>query len=666
MQTLSESECLKKILSEETFEAEIEGGALLIRIHEYVPYICTAIHAGHRLRDTLAQNCLIDEKNRLSEEDPYTDQLIDSFPVILVANDSRYEYDLNRDRDSCIYTNAWGDDVWKTPLKKSEKSLSLKKHDQYYRLLKALLDVLEKKFGGCLLVDIHSYNWEIRKHEQAPIFNIGTAQINLTRFEKPISTLAKNLSAIDLPNLEIETQYDAVFQGKGYQATFIQENTSNTLIIPLEIKKIFMDERSGEPFPLVLEKLQEGLYVSVLSAATVFNKTLKRSTLKRSDLFPSNIEPIVIAIDNSLHRLSKRVETLSYVNPTNLQQEKRRFLSQKNYTPQFRYRQLRIDPYDFKETLYKLPVSDIQDPLIRALYRSVVDTYSTKVEMLSSIGTPQFLYNSLRYYGEPGISDIKNARFLLHANTPANEKEQTPNISADEAKIIFEQAAKDMGLECQVIISTRIVAKAMVDNARRALLINRNACFSALDINALVHHELGVHMVTTLNALEQPLHILSLGLPGNTYTQEGLAILSEHLSGNMNLHRLQQLSLRVLAVDMMVKGVSFGSVYNQLREGYQVSVDEAFSITTRVFRGGGFTKDYLYLSGFRDLVALHKTNDITALLIGKTGLQFHQTLNSLIERNILKKPTRLMPVLKNMPKRESPVLDYLVSSIKAP
>lgn len=664
MQTLSEEQLLERLSLGKTFEAKIDGGSFIVRVREYVPYICTAIHAGHRLRKCLSENCLIEEKKRLVEEDPYTDQLIDSFPITLTANDSRYEYDLNRDRQNCIYETAWGRNVWKAPLGNPEKILSLKKHDQYYRILKKLIDVLEKKFSGCLLVDVHSYNWQVREHKNAPVFNIGTSQVDVARFKETLTTLERKLLSIDLPNLDIESKCDAVFYGKGYQATFIRENFLNTLITPLEIKKIFMDEENGEPFPLVLEKLQEGLYLAVLAAATIFNKTLKKSTLKKSDLFSSEVEAVVIEVDKALYRLARNIETLNYVNPVNLQQEKRKFLSRKDYVPQFRYRQLRMDPYDFREKLYKLPVSDIQDPLIRSLYRSVVDGYSTKVEMLTSVGTPQFLYNSLRYYGEPSLADIENAQFILHAGKLPNEKEQECNIAVEEAKSIFEQAAKEMGLSCYVVVSNRIVAKAMVDNSRQTLLIKRNACFSQLEINALIHHELGVHMVTTMNALEQPLYVLRLGLPGNTYTQEGLAILSEYLSGNINLHRLQQLSLRVLAVDMMIKGSKFNTVYNRIREEYQVTIDEAFSLVTRVFRGGGFTKDYLYLSGFRDMVALYNAKDITALLVGKTGVQFHQTINSLIERDILRKPNFLMPVLNKMPKRENPVMDYLVSSIK--
>lgn len=662
MQTLSETKLLAAIAAGEAIEAELDDGSLVLCIKEYVPYIGTAIHAGHRLRAELADNCLLDEAQRLQEEDPFTDNMIDSLPITLVARDSRYEYDLNRPPADAVYIDAWGTPVWRKPLSAAQTDASLAKHARYYRILKALLTVLEARFGGCLLIDVHSYNWRIRSYENPPVFNIGTSQTDTRRWKTTLNVMCKKLAVIELPNLVTSVGVDVVFQGRGYQATFAREFFDNTLVIPLEVKKVFMDEENGEPFPLVLEKLHEGMYLSVLEAASAFSKTLKRAKLKRADLYPSNVDPIVFKVDRALYRLAKNIETLHYVNPVNIQQEKRKFLARRDYQPQFRYRQLRLDPYSFREKLYQLPVSQIQDPQIRSLYRAVIDTYATKVELLANVGTPQFLYNSLRYYGEPSPTDKDNAHFILHASELPGYVDTPHNISAEQAVAAFQQAAHDFKLDCKVALSSRLVAKAMVEKG--TLLINRNARLNQLEVNALIHHELGVHMVTTMNARAQPLQVLGLGLPGNTYTQEGLAILSEYLSGHINLDRLKQLSLRVLAVEMMTSGMNFGTVFNRLNEEHGASVDEAFSLSTRVFRGGGFTKDYLYLAGFRDLVALYRSKSISALLVGKTGLQFLDTLDSLIERGILQQPQYLTPAIASPPNIDNPVLDYLVASIK--
>ena len=55
-----------------------------------------------------------------------------------------------------------------------------------------------------------------------------------------------------------------------------------------------------------------------------------------------------------------------------------------------------------------------------------------------------------------------------------------------------------------------------------------------------------------------------MGLPKNTLTQEGLAILSEYLSSNLDIKRLKELALRVLCIKYLVKGMDFKGAFNRL------------------------------------------------------------------------------------------------------
>ena len=144
MEKLSVARIIDKINKEETFEATANDGSFSIKINRYVPYVCTAIHAGHHLRDELVEKCLHSEYDRWYEEDPYTDDFIASMPITLVGNDSRFEYDLNRDPENCVYKEAWGKKVWKRALTKQEVKTSLKKHQNYYKVTHALIKQLEK------------------------------------------------------------------------------------------------------------------------------------------------------------------------------------------------------------------------------------------------------------------------------------------------------------------------------------------------------------------------------------------------------------------------------------------------------------------------------------------------------------------------------------------
>ncbi|OQK17761.1 hypothetical protein AU255_07830 [Methyloprofundus sedimenti] len=663
MYKLTEAACLKAIKKGELFHAQVDD-AFEIKIEDYGFFVCTAIHNGHNLRDDLAEKCRLVSDERLYEEDPYTGDMIASMPITLIGLDSRYEYDLNRPPETCVYDEAWGKQIWTKPLTKQQHQTSLDKHALFYRLLGAIIKKVEALHGNCLVYDLHSYNYVRMQTEQTPpTFNIGTEQLDSERWERVITHWNKTLAVIDLPNIQTRSAINEVFFGRGYLATFVKQKFKKTLVLPTEVKKVFMDELSGEVYPLVLDSLKEALKEIILSNALYFSKQHKpKVRSNKTKLLSSQIDPAVLKLDKKLYQLATGIETLSYINPKNLVSEKKQFFAKNyNYTPAFTYRQLEIDPFEFREKLYRLPQDDIADISIQQMYRDVIDSYATKIDLLTTIGTDKFMYNSLRYYGEPSEEDIQMANFLLFAKPYEETLER--NIDAKAAKQHFLEALKVYNIQCKVEITDKIIASAMVDNAKKIIFINKSTKMNHVEIDALIHHELGVHMVTTFNSDLQQLKIFKVGLPGNTHTQEGLAILSEYMTGNMNLPRLKTLALRVIAVNMMVKKHDFSHTFNTLVNEYGSNVDDAFRLTARVYRGGGFTKDFLYLRGVKDALKAYEQGSLEGLYVGKTGFAYLKIINEMMARGMVDKPTYLpMYLQKNMHIKANPILDYVMHS----
>ena len=657
----SEKACLKAIDKGKLFHARVEN-LLEIKIEDYGFFICAAIHDGHQLRDELVDLCALNESERLFEEDPFTGEMIASMPITITALDSRYEYDLNRAPENCVYEEAWGKQVWQTPLSEDVKQRSLEKHALFYRILGALIKKTEKRHGNCLVYDMHSYNYLRMEGQEPPVFNIGTEQLDSVRWDKVIQHWNHSLNSIELPNISSRSAINEVFWGRGYLATFVKNNFKNTLALPTEVKKVFMDEQSGEPYPLVLDTLKAELKERFLNTALFFAKQHKPKTPKRkTQMLSSEIDPNVQKLDMKLHRLCKGIETLAYINPKNIVREKKRFFAKGyNYEPDFTYRQLEINPFEFREKLYKLPEASVKDISIQQMYRDVIDAYATKIDLLTTVGTDKFLYNSLRYYGEPSDEDIELAHFLLYAKPFEEFAERS--IDAKQAKERFMHALDEYNIHCHVEVTDKIIASAMVDNGKRTILINKSMRMNDMELDALIHHELGVHMVTTYNANKQQLKVFKLGLPGNTYTQEGLAILAEFMTGNLNLPRLQTLALRVIAVNMMVKHYDFSYTFKALIDDYGLDKDEAFRLTARVYRGGGFTKDFLYLRGLKDALRIYKNHNLTPLYVGKTSFHYLNTIQEMIERGMVAEPTYLpMYLQKDMGVLPNPILEYLLA-----
>ncbi len=273
IQRLSISEIILKIQAEETFHAVAEDYSFTLKIEKYVHYACAAIHDGHQFRKELWDNCLHTAYERWYEEDPETMSMVTSHPIVLAGLDSRFEYDLNRTPEEAVFETAWGKQLWKTPLPESQIEKSLKKHANFYKVVKVLIDKLEEKFGVCVVYDMHSYNWK-RWDREVPTWNLGTSNIDNRRFGNEVESWRKALSEIELPHgIKQTAAVNDTFQGNGYFLKFITNNFENTLVLATEIAKVYCDEYKQIMFPEVIDAVSNQLKSKLKHHANEFYKS---------------------------------------------------------------------------------------------------------------------------------------------------------------------------------------------------------------------------------------------------------------------------------------------------------------------------------------------------------------------------------------------------------
>jgi uncharacterized protein (TIGR02421 family) len=371
-------------------------------------------------------------------------------------------------------------------------------------------------------------------------------------------------------------------------------------------------------------------------------------------------------IDSNLDRLVKKIELLSYVNPLNIEKEKHHFFASK-YTenPVFRYPKLKFNPYKLHRLFFSQRLERIENDDIRKLYQEIIYYYSNMVQCIETIGQgKRFHYNSLRVYGSPTEKDVENARFILHFADEPPSVDMEKVFSPDEAKAYFEDFSKRYDFPLNIKFSTHIAADAMVSNATQSLLIKRNAKFSKNQLLTLANHEIGVHLVTTYNGAQQSLKIFSNGFPKNVETQEGLAVFSEYMSGALTLKRLKELAYRVLASDSLIKGYSFSDTFDLIHGQYKLNRNDAFSITLRAHRGGGFTKDRLYLSGLRKIYKRYrKEESMDTLLMGKVSLDHEDAILQLYKLGLAQKNSYFnMAYDQNL--NTNKTLDFILNNLK--
>lgn len=269
MLRLTIEEIQSKIAAQQPFEAVAQDYSFIIRIKEYTHYLCAAVHDGHQFRKELWDNCLHTEYERWYEEDPCTQQMVQTMPMVIAGCDSRFEYDLNRDPENAIYEDAWGKKLWKNPLSETQKATSLQKHQAFYKVVFTLLTKVKTLFGAAVVYDMHSYNWK-RWDRPVPVINLGTSNI-----EEKYNAFAKawcdTLSTIQLPHqIETTAAINDTFQGNGYFLKNISQHINHVLVLATEFSKIYCDEYEYIIFPEVVQSIEVQLQSRIPEHAQLF------------------------------------------------------------------------------------------------------------------------------------------------------------------------------------------------------------------------------------------------------------------------------------------------------------------------------------------------------------------------------------------------------------
>jgi uncharacterized protein (TIGR02421 family) len=355
--------------------------------------------------------------------------------------------------------------------------------------------------------------------------------------------------------------------------------------------------------------------------------------MKRTEVSPADL-----AIDRELADMAAGYRFLLDLTPLDLPALRQQF-EDSGEAPPFRYRDLEDDPSVTTKRLDEIRVEDVSDPTLASLLHAKHRELRLQLEMLGCRGTDAFLGLSIELYGGVRPALLDTAQHILR-HVPPPELEEGPWLDA-RAVAQAAQAELDRYRAFEPDLESHVEVRegstgVMVSNGD--VLVAPSCRVAVARIEALLHHEVGTHVVTHVNGAHQPLHVLASGLAGHDETQEGLAVLAEHLVGGLTPGRLRHLAARVVAVHLMIEGVPFADVHATLvHDG--IPHHQAFSTTVRAFRSGGLTKDAVYLRGLVELVDhLAAGGDLDTLLLGKMPLTAAPLVADLHERGVIHGP----------------------------
>lgn len=311
------------------------------------------------------------------------------------------------------------------------------------------------------------------------------------------------------------------------------------------------------------------------------------------------------------------------------------------------------------------------DPLGEYLCRTA-ESWRIAAEMLEAVGTPGVTAPSIVLYGHPGDlipgsskSNLDAARYFVELSDELGADlladDVCVNIPAETLRADLAQTLDGFfgaGM-ISVEVDPELTAKAAAGATR--IRLRGGTSFSDYDRHQLLAHEAYVHSLTALNGRAQPvLASLARTSPRVTATQEGLAVFAELMSGAIDITRLKRISLRILAIDMALRGADFVEVYRFFCSCGQAPAD-SFHSAQRVFRGvpltGGavFAKDNVYLAGllavhtfFRWALKQRRMDLLRHLFAGKLALHDVITLEPHFASGVIVQPHWLPPWMQHV------------------
>lgn len=530
--------------------------------------------------------------------------------------------------------------------------------EKFKELVRSISVILSENFQSFLILEIWAD--EDRKHKKPNIPELIIPSFRVFSNERKGSGIISTLEILENALSEISIHKQNALSELLFTKNIYPPGMDNLISLQdlkkinchlagLAIRPVYRNINTGNLYPQIFAQLSRQLVYALNRSFLEFTKKHTTHKVKHYyELGRRTFSKTASLCDRELADLCDRFDFILQASPINEAEARLEFKKRKNKKqPVFYYRPLSFDPADLKRTLWKIPVENIEDPALRNLFGDKREEIDLQISMMNNLDSPEFHYGSLQLYGNisKNLSDFA-LKILDEFNERKITEDKKNKINASE---FYKQVLEEFRFYAELypsFIPEVQINKDMYSGlivSKNKLLIGKEFAVRELRMKSLIHHEVGTHLLTYFNGLVQPFRQLHTGLSGYEELQEGLAVLSEYLTGGLNISRLRMLAARVKTSENMINGADFVESFHELVNEFNFSEENAFTISMRIYRGGGLTKDIIYLRGFLEILRyIENGGDIEPLFIGKISLAHISIMKELNMRKILK-PVPLLP-----------------------
>lgn len=516
-------------------------------------------------------------------------------------------------------------------------------------IIAEVADVMIERFGTFLVIEVAELPVDSLAEDASrlPPFEIELAASEENSAQAALAATASAIQGVDV-KFRLPQITKATIAQKKPGAPLVSRLTGYP-VLHMAFAPIYRAPDGKTIYPDLSERVVANMVDSILQGIAAFvRKSGIMNPATHRALGRKVFIDTVTRADYAIDEVARSFDFLLSVTPINAGPAFEQF-AESGYKrfPRFLYRPLTVDVDRQKRALYSIDLDRFEDPVLSRLYEERRLEIDLQLSMIAARETARFRELGRALYGsvEPSLLDAAKGILaksrIRRSDSPPGQVSST-TIKKHAEAMIAAYGDDNAGFDARIELREDLPSGMMVTGCR--LLIAKGMAVPRHRVEALLSHEIGVHLLTYFNGSAQGLRLFRSGLAGYEGLQEGLAVLAEYLVGGMTATRLRLIAARVVACAMMLEGASFKTTFDAMVRDHGFSEHTAFTLTLRVYRGGGFVKDAIYLRGLFEILAhLEDGGSLDPFWSGKIAASHFPVIQELESRGLLK-PARILPL----------------------
>jgi alpha-L-glutamate ligase-like protein len=316
-------------------------------------------------------------------------------------------------------------------------------------------------------------------------------------------------------------------------------------------------------------------------------------------------ESQLLALDESLIKIDKKLLILKYVTPTNIDSERQKFIEKSgDYIPKFEYKEI---PFDIVELQHELKLIEIPDIPLSELYDKKQQEIYNKLQFLKAFSeqnTSDMTLYSKKVFGDIDEKNFKVAKDLItHRDQVVSEQEL---LSYEDIKDYMKKFNHIYGIKVKILQADTTARFTMKGDT---LIFRRGSIVGKREMRSIIAHEIEGHYLRKINGRKSPFSIMSRGAARYIETDEGIAIYNQNRFITPQDKKYYSIYERYYFTGYALKH-SYRRLIKHLAEFYDDDYERVFAYMLRLKRGfvdpsreGVFMKDVVYVNGFLSVEA---------------------------------------------------------------